>query len=171
MATKVPEDGLCLSAHLQTRLNNRAVVLDDRRVPGVSTNIDHIVVAPSGVWVIDAKDDGGRVQRKDVGGWFKVDERLYVGGEDRHHLIDDLDRRVIAVEEMLASAGLGTVPVHAALCFLNSSWGWFAKPFALAGVWVAWPDKLADLVLEWTAIPNADFERLARVVTGRLLSA
>jgi hypothetical protein len=170
MAAKVPADGLSLSAMLQTRLQSRAIVLDDRRVPGVHRPIDHIVVAPSGVWVVDANDNDGRVERRDVGGWFKVDERLYVGGKDHSHLVDDVDRSVIAVEEMLASAGLGSVPVHAALCFINTTWGWFPKPFALAGVWVAWPDKLTDLVLDWTAIPEADFDRLARVVAGRLLS-
>ena len=29
------------------------VVLHDRRIPGSKANIDHIVIAPSGVWVID----------------------------------------------------------------------------------------------------------------------
>jgi hypothetical protein len=171
MATKVPEDGIQLSTHLQTRLHNRAVVLDDRRVPGSRAAVDHIVVAPSGVWVIAARDDTGKVERRDIGGWFKVDERLFVDGKDHSHLVDDLDRHVIAVEEMLSSAGLGSVPVHAALCFVNSAWGWFPKPFAMSGVWVAWPDKLTELVLDWTAIPDADFDRLARVVAGRLLSA
>ena len=67
--------------HLQ--LHQRAVVLDDRKVPGTKVHIDHIVVAPSGVWVIDAKESDGRVERRDIGGWFKVDERLYVAGKDR----------------------------------------------------------------------------------------
>ena len=36
------------------------VVLRDRRVPGTRTNIDHVVVAPSGVYVVDAKCYTGR---------------------------------------------------------------------------------------------------------------
>lgn len=33
----------------------QAIVLHDRRMPRGRANIDHIAVAPSGVWVIDAK--------------------------------------------------------------------------------------------------------------------
>ncbi len=90
-------------------------MLDDRRVPGAKATLNHLVVAPSGVWVVEAKDYDGRVERRDVGGWFKVDERLYVGGKDRSHLVDGLDRHVIGVENLLAQAGLTSVPVHAAL--------------------------------------------------------
>src|SRR6185295_15948916 len=125
-----------LSLHLHTELAGRAVVFDNRKVPGTKCHIDHLVIAPSGVWVIDSNEFDGRVERRDVGGWFKVDERLYVAGKDRTHLVDGIDRRVIAVENVLAKEGLDGIPVHAALCFVNSEWGWFAKPFSLNGVWV-----------------------------------
>jgi len=36
-------------------LPRRLWILHDRRIPGSRANIDHIVVAPSGVWIIDAK--------------------------------------------------------------------------------------------------------------------
>ncbi|HZX55329.1 MAG TPA: nuclease-related domain-containing protein [Ilumatobacteraceae bacterium] len=160
-----------LSVHLRNELGSRAVVFDDRKVPGTKCQIDHLLVAPSGVWVIDANESDGRVERRDVGGWFKVDERLYVAGKDRTQLVDGIDRQVMAVESMLAKEGLDGIPVHAALCFVNSEWGWFAKPFSLNGVWVAWPQKLTDLVLDWNAIPNTEVDRLARVVGLRLPSA
>ena len=159
-----------LSEHLHKTLHGRAVVLDDRRVPGAKAILNHIVVAPSGVWVIEAKDLDGRVERRDIGGWFKVEERLFVSGKDRSHLVDGLDRHVIGVENLLAQAGLTNVPVHAALCFVNADWGWFAKPFSMSGVWVAWPEKLTELVLEWRAIPDAEFDTLARAVAARLAS-
>ena len=78
-AERVPRDGT-LSVHLHSQLGHRAVVLDDRRVPGSRTHIDHIVIAPSGVWVVDTNEYDGRVERRDIGGWFKMDERLYVAG-------------------------------------------------------------------------------------------
>ena len=37
-------------------------VLHDRRIPGSRANIDHIAVAPTGVWVIDTKRYKGKVQ-------------------------------------------------------------------------------------------------------------
>jgi hypothetical protein len=146
------------------------VVLDDRRVPGTKVAVTHIVIAPSGVWVVEAKDLEGRVERRDVGGWFRVDERLFVAGKDRSQLVDGLDRHVMATESLLAQAGLASVPVHAALCFVNSDWGWFAKPFSLGGVWVTWPERLTELVLEWKAIPDSEFDSLARAVAARLSS-
>ena len=160
-----------LSVQLHTQLGGRAVVLDDRKVPGTKRHIDHIVIAPSGVWVIDANEFDGRVERRDVGGWFKVDERLYVAGKDRTGLVDGIDRQVLAVENVLKKEGLDLVPVHAALCFVNSEWGWFAKPFSLNGVWVTWATKLTELVLDWNAIPNTEVDRLARVVGSKLPSA
>ena len=77
---------------------------------------------------------------------------------------------MIGVENLLAQAGLTSVPVHAALCFVNSEWGWFPKPFSMSGVWVTWPEKLIDLVLEWRAIADSEFETLARAVAARLAS-
>ena len=160
-----------LSVQLHTQLGHRAVVLDDRKVPGTKVHIDHIVIAPSGVWVVDANEYDGRVERRDVGGWFKVDERLYVAGKDRTNLVDGIDRQVLAVENVLKKEGLDLIPVHAALCFVNSEWGWFAKPFSLNGVWVTWATKLTELVLDWNAIPNSEIDRLARVVGSKLPSA
>ena len=163
MSTKLHE------LHLQ--LHDRAVVLDDRKVPGTKVNIDHLVIAPSGVWVIDTRDSVGRVERRDIGGWFKVDERLFIAGKDRTNLVDEIDRKVVAVEQALAQDGLDLVPVHAALCFTDAEWGWFAKPFSLNGVWVTWADKLPDLVLDWDAIPNRELDRLARALGTRLPAA
>ena len=57
--------------------------IHDRRVPGSKANIDHLAVGPAGVYVIDAKKYAGGVEKRNVGGWFRVDERLYVGGRDR----------------------------------------------------------------------------------------
>ncbi|HEX3089746.1 MAG TPA: nuclease-related domain-containing protein [Ilumatobacteraceae bacterium] len=160
-----------LSVHLHSQLGHRAVVLDDRKGPGAKVQIDHIVIAPSGVWVIEANECDGKIERRDVGGWFKVDERLYVAGKDRTGLVDGIDRQVMAVEQVLAKDGLDQIPVHAALCFVNSDWGWFAKPFSLNGVWVTWASKLTELIMDWNAIPTTEIDRLARVVGSKLPSA
>jgi len=62
-------------------------VLHDRRIPGARANVDHIVVAPWGVFVIDAKNYKGRVEKRDRGGFFSTDYRLYVGGRDKTALV------------------------------------------------------------------------------------
>src|SRR5215217_3006119 len=50
-----------VAAYLAKHLNDDVVVLHDRRIPGRRANIDHIAVAPSGVWVVDAKRYKGKV--------------------------------------------------------------------------------------------------------------
>src|ERR1700686_4970564 len=75
-----------LAAHLQKAVGDRAILLNDRRVPKTKGNIDHLVIAASGIWVIDAKNYKGMVERRDVGGWFKTDQRLYVGRRDQTKL-------------------------------------------------------------------------------------
>jgi hypothetical protein len=65
-------DGESATAELLSRLPRRWVVLHDRAVPGSVANIDHLVIGPTGVWVIDTKACRGRlrVRRGDV--WAAV---------------------------------------------------------------------------------------------------
>ncbi len=43
------------TARVLAGLPRRFVVLHDRRVPGTRANIDHLVIGPTGVWVVDSK--------------------------------------------------------------------------------------------------------------------
>ena len=43
------------TAHLLAALPRRFFVMHDRRAPGARANIDHLVIGPTGVWVIDSK--------------------------------------------------------------------------------------------------------------------
>ena len=54
--------------------------------------IDHLVVAKSGIWVIDAKQWRGRVEERDQGTFFHPDLRLFVGGQDRSDAIAETAR-------------------------------------------------------------------------------
>lgn len=54
------------------------IALHDRRVPGTKGNIDHLAVGPGGVYIVDAKRYEGKVERRDVGSFFRPDARLYV---------------------------------------------------------------------------------------------
>ena len=141
-----------LAEHMTKALGGRAVLLNDRTVPRTRGNIDHIVVAPGGVWVIDAKRWSGLVELRDVGGWFRTDQRLYVKGRDRTSTVRNMAWQVEAVRNALAGiegdgAGL-EVPVHAALCFVEAEWKFFSKPFVLEGVRVSGPKSLGVAIAE-----------------------
>jgi hypothetical protein len=153
-----------VSHHLRRDLADRVIMLDDRRVPKTRGNIDHIVVASSGVWVIDAKSYQGRIERRDVGGWRAVDERLYVNGRDQTKLADSMGWQVDAVRAVLSTAGLETVPIHSALCFVDSYWGPFGKSFQIGGVWVTWAKKLVEMVLAPSELRVMDRDMVALAV-------
>jgi hypothetical protein len=151
-------------------LGNKAVLLNDRRVPRTRANIDHIVVAPSGVWVVDAKRWDGLVELRDVGGWFRTDNRLYVKGRDRTKGVRNMGWQVDAVKGSLAGIEMN-IPVHAALCFVDAEWRWFAKPFTLEGVRVSGPKSLAAAIAEEGSLTvNQVMEvasRIARVLPSK----
>lgn len=150
---------------LTERLGDRAVLLHDRKVPRTNGNIDHVAIASSGVWVIDAKRHKGRVERKDVGRWLRADIRLYVDGRDRSKLVEKLGWQVDAVTSTI---GDPAVPVHPTLSFVGAEWSFFAKPLRIDGVLVAWPRKLADLIAEPGPLADDQVEHLARLLSQRL---
>lgn len=50
------------TARLLARLPPRFIVLHDRHLPRSRGNLDHIVIGPSGVWVVDSKVRRARVR-------------------------------------------------------------------------------------------------------------
>ena len=83
-----------LATHLERAIGGQAIMLHDRRIPGTRANIDHLVVAATGVWIVDAKSYRGKVEQRDVGGWFTTDKRLFAGGRDRSGLSVGLSSRL-----------------------------------------------------------------------------
>ncbi|HLI57273.1 MAG TPA: nuclease-related domain-containing protein, partial [Actinomycetota bacterium] len=122
------------------------VVLHDRRIPGSRANIDHVVVSRLGASVIDAKNYKGDVAKRDVGGWKRADERLFVGGRDCSRLVQGVLKQREVVEGVLAGSGHPAAPVWGVLCFTEGSWRLFARPFTLEGAWVTWPKAALELM-------------------------
>ncbi|HVE91408.1 MAG TPA: nuclease-related domain-containing protein [Actinomycetota bacterium] len=84
-------------------------VLHDRKMSGRRSNIDHLVIGPCGVFVVETKSYSGkvRVRRREV----------FVNGRRRTGIVDQVLGQSRAVEEVLFRAGLGAVPVTPVLCF------------------------------------------------------
>jgi hypothetical protein len=152
----------------------RVVVLHDRRIPGTRANIDHIAVTRAGgVWAIDAKNYQGKVQRVDKGGWFSTDERLYVGGRECTTLVAAMARQTDAIRAALGDAVIAEfrVETRAALCFVNAEWSFFAKPFALDGVWIGWGKALAERLTAPGELESAHLMLLSERVAKALPQA
>src|SRR5581483_8237399 len=98
--------------------------------PSASPRRDHLVVAPWGVFVIDAKNYKGRVEKRDRGGLFSTDYRLYVGGRDRTALIAGMTKQVDAVRKARGDE-FANVQICKAICFVEADWPLFARPIEL----------------------------------------
>ena len=86
-------------------------------MPGGYGNIDHLAIAPSGVFVIDVKNIKGKVR---VANPLFGAAKLMVRGRDRTKLIDGLDRQIHAVRRALTASGHPGVPVQGVLCFVSA---------------------------------------------------
>ena len=147
------------------------VVLHDRRKVGRRGNIDHVAITPTGVWVIDSKrSPGKKIEYRDVGNWFRSDERLYVDGRDRTKLVDDMASQVRDVDEVCSDL-LGATEVRPALCFVDVTIGWFKKPFLVRGVLVLWRSELERVLTRSGPLDAFAIEQIARRIAERLPSA
>jgi hypothetical protein len=136
-----------LARFFERELPKSAIALHDRRIPGSRANIDHIVVAPNGVWVIDAKLYTGKVERRTLGPVWGREHAVFVGGRDRTKVIHAMSRQVDAVRSAIAPDPLAAdVVIRPVVCFVTSDWGLFAKPFEISGVLVTWPQKLVERI-------------------------
>ena len=134
--------------------------MHDRKDPHSAGNIDHLAVATSGVWVIDAKNLSGTVEFRNKGSWLTPNRRLYVGGRDRTKLITGLAWQVAAVR--LALGDLDGVPIYPVVCII-AEWPLLPQAFQLDGVQVLWPRRLAKVIAKPGPLTNIDpiIDRLA----------
>jgi hypothetical protein len=162
------------ASFLNRHVSNIGLILNDRSVPGTRGNIDHIVIVPSGVWIVDAKDWTGRVEQRDKGGWFSTDHRLYVGGRDRSKSVEGMLWQIKAVRKVLASLPPSTetasVPLDMMMLFVHSEWPFFAKPFRQSGVLVGTPAKLAERLKATGPLTEDAISTIAQALASALLS-
>ena len=111
-----------MGTYLAADLAAGAHVLTDRKVPGDSeANIDHVVVASTGVWIIDSKKWTGEIRYRSPG-FPSTDPRkcLTVDGMDRTSDIAKIYRLVIPVAQVIGDT---KVLVHPVLAFVEATWG------------------------------------------------
>lgn len=121
--------------------------LHDLAVPRSRANIDHIAVAPAGIFVIDAKKYVGAVEVRDAGTWLRADMRLIVGGRNRTQLTDSVRKQIEVVKASLADSEHADVQIYGVLCFVGAEWPLILrKPVTVNGVTAVWPDGLPSIL-------------------------
>jgi hypothetical protein len=147
-----------MGVSLEHRLTGDARVLTDRQVPGTESNIDHIVIASSGVWIIDSKKWKGKIEYK-ADSLASINTRLYVGGKDRTSKVESIYGLVIPVAQVIEDR---TIPIHPALVFIEGDWSTaslprflMGKPYVHEGVYISPPRALIKIINEPGAL-NAE---------------
>jgi hypothetical protein len=142
-------------------------ILNDRRVPGTKGNIDHILVAPAGVFVVDAKYYKGLIQIRDVGGLFKTDMRLFVGSRDCSHLAESMGWQVEAVRRALSASVVDpTPPVKPVLCFVDGEWPVLFPPEEFKGVRLEGKRSIKKLITGTKLLGAGEVDRINYILAG-----
>ncbi|MBU1227281.1 MAG: NERD domain-containing protein [Actinobacteria bacterium] len=145
------------------------VVLHDRRIPGSTANIDHIVVGPAGVYVVDTKRYlNKKIEARSDGMLFNTKPpRLFVGGRDQTKLVEAMTRQVSTVRAAVGDLGADLpVAVMPVLCFVDGEWELFSGPFRIGDVYVTGPRGL----VKHTARPG-ELNASERVALGHHLAS
>ena len=93
LASEAADGEVGLAAFLDREVGHAATVLHDRRVPTTTGNIDHLVVASTGIWVIDAKNYFGKVECRNVGERQTPEPRLFVAHRNQTKLVASMTER------------------------------------------------------------------------------
>lgn len=142
-----------------SNLREAWTVLHDRLLrPGQSeANLDHVVIGPGGMFLVDAKNRAGRVTEWQ-GGLFQ--HTLHAGDRVSLNLAVELKKVHGMAAYMAVESGRQVTPV---LCLAGSQEAEFGEPQMVQGVWVVPVSKLVDWL---NAQPNVlDRETAGRVVT------
>jgi Nuclease-related domain len=97
--------------------NGPTTLLHNRRMPGGHGDIDHIGIAPTGIYVIDTKDHRGKIK---IARPLLGKSKLLINGRDHTQFLDGLDRQIAAVRTALAHAQRADIPIQGAVCFTKA---------------------------------------------------
>jgi hypothetical protein len=157
-----------LAAALEAGLTSSAIVLHSRKVPNTRGDIDHLIVAPSGIWIVDAKNYTGKPELRDVGGFRRPEWRLYVNGRNQTKLVENFEWQVTAVRAALDPIGFGSTPIHPTLLFTQWKKGLFERPIELRGVVAMWTKKLVELANEPGPLGDDAIRTIATHLSAKL---
>jgi hypothetical protein len=106
--------------------------------------LDHLVVAPSGIWLIDTARITGRLTRRDVGTRQDPVFQLLLDGVNQTSLVDPLGI-LRQADHAITAMQLG-INVQTAMCLIDTTWPISARPFKVHNHWITWPRALTDKI-------------------------
>jgi hypothetical protein len=147
-----------VGARLDRLRTSGVVTLHDRRVPGRRTNIDHVAVAPSGVYVVDTKNHVGKVSSTRDG--------LRVAGRRCDQMVSGVHSQVAVVRDVLEDQILAADAIRGVLCFTRAELPWIRS--TPRGVALLNPRGLSRILRKPGPLTTDEVHRLATVLAQRL---
>ena len=133
------------------------VVLHDRRKPRSTANIDHLVIGPTGVWVIETKSYAGELRVR--GG------ELWIGGRRKTAFVDQVQGQADAVSQALD--GEAVTPL---ICVHRAGFPLVTRP-VVGGVRIVKPSHLVEVIERATSVlSDDDLAKLTSLAETRLPS-
>ena len=139
-------------------------ILHDRKIPGArSANIDHIVIGPPGIYVVETKSYKGSLQIRG--------NEVFVAGRRKNGWIDEVNGEAAAVRTALADEvlahGWTVTPI---ICVHRADLPWFRSE--VKGVRIVSGKDLVDRLRKADPVLSpADIECLAAIAAARLRPA
>lgn len=133
-------------------------VLHDLRIRGSRANVDHVVVGPTGVFVVESKRMRGKLR-------VRGDE-VFIGGR-RRGMVEQVRREVAAVETVLNAAGIGA-PVKPILFIQEADPPWFLGRPAGIPIVLSGRKLLKHITSGAQILTAAEVDRAAEAFSHRL---
>jgi hypothetical protein len=157
-----------VAASLEARTEGGlTIALHNRRMPNGRGDIDHIAIAPTGVYVIDTKDWKGKVEI--VRPWFGA-PKLLINRRDCSNLLDGLERQIAAIRAVLDRERAAAIPTRGALCFTQADLPWL-RTQELRGHLLLYRKALAKRLNAEGPLDAVEIERVARELATALPAA
>lgn len=138
-------------------------ILHDRKIPRSPANIDHIVIGPPGVFVVETKSYAGSLK-------IRGDE-IFVAGRRKNDWIDEVNREAAAVTnaltEELVAHGWAVNPV---IVVHRADLPWFKSEVRGVRI-VSGKDLVSRMRKADPILSPSDVDRLASVADARLRPA
>ena len=67
-----------LAGYIAREVGDHVIALHDRLIPGTRTNVDHLFIAPTGIWVVDAKAYKGKLEMREKGPIWQRERQVWV---------------------------------------------------------------------------------------------
>ena len=129
------------------------VVLHDRRIHESSGNIDHILVTPFGVFVVDAKNYKGVIKVREGERWNSP-STLYINNWKQTRLVDAVKRQVDRVNKALAKKEI-EAPVFGMLAFYSGDFAEYFGPTQVDGILIN-PRGIKRTIMKQKRNPTCD---------------